>query len=201
MKKKKENDILRCVMNSLLRLEFFKSLGFPSKESGMLFIKENDKIKKEIDEKVSELEDAKDNIIEYIKECIFSKYEDKKDVFLIKIKSERNEKLAEKKEAKKRVLKEEMREEILMELREEEKNKKIEKLRKKYVKGMPSISNDIKDRVECLEELFISVLSKVDSGDIDKDEMKVIEKLKDQVEKAVGVIIKVSDTLEKYKNE
>lgn len=193
--------IFCVVMNSLLRLDFFKSLGFPSKESGMLFIKENNKIKKEIDEKVSELEDAKDSIIEYIKECIFSKYEDKKDVFLIRIKSERNEKLAEKKELKKRVLKEEMREEILMELREEEKNKKIEKLRKKYVKGMPSINNDIKDRMEGLEELFISVLSKVDSGDIDKDEMKVIEKLKDQVEKAVGVIIKVSDTLEKYKNE
>jgi hypothetical protein len=28
-------------MNSLLKLEFFKSLGFPSKESGLSFINDN----------------------------------------------------------------------------------------------------------------------------------------------------------------
>ena len=192
---------LCVIMNSLLRLEFFKSLGFPSKESGMLFIKENKKLGKEIECKVEELEDEKYKIIESIKEDIFSKYEDKKEVFLTKVKSERKEKLEEKKEAKKRVLKEEMRDEILMELREEEKNKKIEKLRKKYMKGMPVISDDMKERVGCLEELFVSVLSKLDNGEIDKDEIKVIEKLKDQVEKAMSVIVKVSDTLDKYKNE
>lgn len=188
-------------MNSLLRLEFFKSLGFPSKESGMSFIKENKKLKSEIEEKVSELDELRDEIIENIKCDVFSKYEVKKEIYILKVKSERNEKLAEKKELKKRVLKEEMRDEILMELREEEKNKKIEKLRKKYVKGMPLISDNMKEKVGCLEELFVSVLSKLDNGEIDKDEIKVIEKLKDQVEKAMGVIVKVSDTLEKYKNE
>ena len=51
-------------MNSLLKLEFFKSLGFPTKEAGMSFIKDNPKLKKQIDEKVDEIDDLKYNVIE-----------------------------------------------------------------------------------------------------------------------------------------
>ena len=51
-------------MNALLKLEFFKSLGFPSKESGVEFINQNKNLRKEIEEKVEELEEARYEIIE-----------------------------------------------------------------------------------------------------------------------------------------
>jgi hypothetical protein len=185
-------------MNSLLKLEFFKSLGFPSKEAGMSFIKENPKLKKQIDEKVDEIDEMKYQVIEDIKEKVFPKYEDKKEIFLIKVKNERSEKLAYKKDLQKKALKEEMREEILKELREEEMDEKKNKLKKKYPKTIPVIDEDASDKLKSLENLFVSVVKKVESGDIDEDEIKVIEKMKDQIEKAVATIIKVSNSLEKY---
>lgn len=185
-------------MNSLLKLEFFKSLGFPSKEAGMSFIKENPKLKKQIDEKVDEIDEMKYQVIEDIKEKVFPKYEDKKEIFLIKVKNERSEKLAYKKDLQKKALKEEMREEILKELREEEMDEKKNKLKKKYPKTIPVIDEDASDKLKTLENLFVSVVKKVESGDIDEDEIKVIEKMKDQIEKAVATIIKVSNSLEKY---
>jgi hypothetical protein len=185
-------------MNSLLKLEFFKSLGFPSKEAGMSFIKENPKLKKQIDEKVEEMDEIKYQVIEDIKDTIFPKYEDKKEIFLIKVKNERSEKLAYKKDLQKKALKEEMREEILKELREEEMDEKKMKLKKKYPKTIPMIDEDVYEKLKNLENLFCSVVKKVDSGDVDEDEIKAIEKMKDQVEKAVATILKVSNSLEKY---
>lgn len=185
-------------MNSLLKLEFFKSLGFPSKEAGMSFIKDNPKLKKQIDEKVDEIDEMKYQVIEDIKEKIFPKYEDKKEVFLIKVKNERSEKLAYKKELQKKALKEEMREEILKELREEEMDEKKNKLKKKYPKSIPTIDEDASEKLKMMEEMFVNVMKKIESGDVDEDEIKAIEKMKDQVEKAVATIIKVSNSLEKY---
>ena len=185
-------------MNSLLKLEFFKSLGFPSKESGMAFIKENPKLKKQIDEKVDDLEEMKYQVIEDIKEKVFTKYDDKKEIFLIKVKNERSEKLAHKKELQKKALKEEMREEILKELRDEEMDEKKNKLKKKYPKAIPSIKEESTEKLKFLEEVFVNVVKRIDTGDIDEDELAVIEKMKEQVEKAVATIMKVSSVMEKY---
>lgn len=185
-------------MNSLLKLEFFKSLGFPSKEAGVAFIKENPKLKKQIDEKVDELDEMKYQVIEDIKDKVFPKYEDKKEVFLIKVKNERSEKLAYKKELQKKALKEEMRAEILKELKDEEMDEKKSKLKKKYPKAIPNINEESSEKLKSLEELFVNVVKKIESGDIDEDELAVIEKMRDQVEKAVATIIKVSNIMEKY---
>lgn len=185
-------------MNSLLKLEFFKSLGFPSKEAGMSFIKDNPKLKKQIDEKVDEMEEMKYQTIEGIKEGIFPKYEDKKEVFLIRVKNERSDKLAYKKDLQKKALKEEMREEIMKELREEEMDDKKNKLRKKYPKAIPSLDEDASEKLKSIENLFVNVIKRIDCGDIDEDEVKVIEKMREQIEKAVLVIMKVSGSLEKY---
>lgn len=185
-------------MNALLKLEFFKSLGFPSKESGMAFIKENPKLKKQIEEKVDEIDEMKYQVIEEIKDNVFPKYEEKKEIFLIKVKNDRSEKLAHKKDLQKKALKEEMRAEILKELMDEEKDEKKSKLKKKYPKAIPEIDEDSFEKLQGLEELFVKVTSRIESGDIDKDELKVIEKMKEQVEKAVAVILKVHNTMEKY---
>lgn len=185
-------------MNALLKLEFFKSLGFPTKESGMAFIKQNPKLKKQIDEKVDELDEMKYQVIEEIKDNVFTKYEEKKEIFLIKVKNERSEKLAHKKDLQKKALKEEMRAEILKELMDEDKDEKKNKLKKKYPKAIPDIDEDSFDKLQALEEMFVKVTSRIESGDIDKDELKVIEKMKEQVEKAIAVIIKVHNTMEKY---
>ncbi len=185
-------------MNSLLKLEFFKSIGFPSKEAGVAFIKENPKLKKQIDEKVDEIDEIKYQVIEDIKERIFPKYEDKKEIYLIKVKNERSDKLAHKKELQKKVLKEEMREEILKELRDEEMESKKSKLKKKYPKALPTIEEDVSDKIKGMEDLFVKVLKGIESGEIDEDELKVVEKMKDQVEKAIAIITKVHDTMQKY---
>lgn len=185
-------------MNSLLKLEFFKSLGFPSKESGMAFIKENPKLKKQIDEKVDSIDELKYQVIEEIKETVFPKYEDKKEIFLIKVKNDRSEKLAHKKDLQKKALKEEMRAEILKELKDEEMDEEKNRLKKKYPKAIPSIDEDASEQLKNMEDLFVKVMKRVKSGDIDEDELKVIEKMKDQVEKAVAVIIKVHNAMEKY---
>lgn len=185
-------------MNSLLKLEFFKSLGFPSKESGMVFIKENPKLKKQIDEKVDDLEEMKYQVIEDIKEKVFTKYDDKKEIFLIKVKNERSEKLAYKKELQKKALKEEMREEILKELCDEEMDEKKNKLKKKYPKAIPLIKEESTEKLKSLEDLFVKIVKRIDIGDIDEDELVVIEKMKEQVEKAVTIIMKVSSVMEKY---
>lgn len=185
-------------MNSLLKLEFFKSLGFPSKESGMSFIKENPKLKKQIDEKVDSIDELKYQVIEEIKESVFPKYEDKKEIFLIKVKNERSDKLAHKKDLQKKALKEEMRAEILKELKDEEMDEEKNRLKKKYPKAIPSIDEDASEQLKNMEDLFVKVMKRVKSGDIDEDELKVIEKMKDQVEKAVAVIIKVHNAMEKY---
>lgn len=185
-------------MNSLLKLEFFKSLGFPSKEAGVAFIKENPKLKKQIDEKVDEIDELKYNVIEEIKENIFPKYEDKKEIFLIKVKNERSEKLAYKKELQKKALKEEMREEILKELKEEEMDERKNKLKIKYPKIIPSINEDVYEKLQSIEDLFVNVVKRVDNGEIKEEELKAIEKMREQIEKATAVIIKVSNSLEKY---
>ncbi len=185
-------------MNSLLKLEFFKSLSFPSKEAGMSFIKDNPKLKKQIEDKVDEMEEMKYQMIEEIKETIFPKYEDKREVFLIRVKNERSDKLAYKKDLQKKALKEEMREEIMKELREEEMDDKKNKLRKKYPKAIPSVDEDASEKLKSIENLFVNVIKRIDCGDIDEDEVKVIEKMREQIEKAVLVIMKVSGSLEKY---
>lgn len=185
-------------MNSLLKLEFFKSLGFPSKEAGMSFIKDNPKLKKQIDEKVDEMEEMKYQTIEGIKEGIFPKYDSQKEIFLIRVKNERSDKLAHKKDLQKKALKEEMRDEILKELRDEESNEKKNKLKKKYPKAIPSVDEEASEKIKSMEELFVNVIKKIECGEIDEDEIKAIEKMKDQVEKAILVIMKVSSSLEKY---
>lgn len=183
-------------MNTLLNLSLFKSLGFYSKESGMEFVKQNPKLQKEIQVKVDELEEAKYLIVESIKDEIFSKYDDKKEVFLIKSKNERNEKLMYKKELQKKALKEEMKAELLKEIKEEEMDEKKKKMMKNYPRAIPMIDKSSISKIGELQDLFFKIISKVDSGDIDEDELIVIEKAKDQVEKALAVLLKATKTLE-----
>ena len=184
-------------MNTLLKLDFYKSLGFPTKESGVEFIKQNQKLKKKIEEKVDEMEEVKYQIIEDIRDNVFNKYEDKKDVFLIQVKGNRNEKIAHKKQLQKIALKEEMRAELLKEIKDEESNEQLEKFQKKYSKAVPVIESlDLKN----IEHLFINVLKKIDNDSLDEDDLKIVEKMKIQTEKAIEMLLKVTYTLNKLNN-
>jgi len=185
-------------MNSLLNLVFFKSLSFPSKESGMEFIKLNPKLKKQIDEKVNELDEAKYLITESIKEDIFIQYNDKKEVFLIKVKNERNDKLLHKKELQKKALKEEMKAELLKEIKNEEMDEKKSKIMKRYPNAIPVIEKVTLEKINELQDLFLDVVKRIDSGDIDEDELVIVEKTKEQVEKAIALLMKASKTLKSY---
>jgi len=188
-------------MNALLKLEFFKSLGFISKETGMEFIKQNPKLKAKIEEKAEELEEVKYQIIENIKEKVFSKYESQKDLFLVQVKSKRNEKLIEKKELQKKALKEELRAELLQEIKQEEKQEKSDKMKKKYPKAYPEIDNELLSKLPDLESLFNTVIKKIDNEDIDSDNIVLLEKQKLNVEKALEMLKKAMLIMEKLDQE
>lgn len=188
-------------MNSLLKLEFFKSLGFISKETGMEFIKQNPKLKKAIDEKIDELEETKYQVIETIKEKVFPKFDSQKEVFMIQVKGKRAEKLAHKKEVQKRMLKEELRAELLQEIKQEEFVEKANKMKKKYPKAYAEIDDEFISKLPQLDQLFNSVIKKIDSEDIDSDNISIIEKQKANVERAFELLKKAMSVLEKLNNE
>lgn len=188
-------------MNSLLKLEFFKSLGFISKETGMEFIKQNPKLKKAIDEKIDELEETKYQVIETIKEKVFPKFESQKEVFMIQVKGKRAEKLAHKKDLQKKMLKEELRAELLQEIKQEEKQEKANKMKKLYPKAYPEIDNELLAKLPDLESLFNIVIKKIDSEDIDEDNIVIVEKMKIQTERAFELLKKAMSVLEKLNDE
>jgi len=188
-------------MNSLLKLEFFKSLGFPTKESGVEFIKQNPKLKKQIEAKVDEIDEVKYQMIEEIKDKIFSKFESQKEVFMIQVKGKRAEKLAHKKDLQKRMLKEELRAELLQEIKQEDKQEKANKMKKKYPRAYPEIDNELLAKLPDLESLFNIVIKKIDSEDIDEDNIVIIEKQKANVDRALELLKKAMSVLEKLNNE
>lgn len=105
-------------MNSLLKLEVFKGLGFETKESGMRFVKNTRKLSEKINEYVEEYEENKYNIVESIK-CVFGKYSNEMEKFQSVEKMERKYRIEEKKKKSRDALKEQMRDEILNELKME----------------------------------------------------------------------------------
>lgn len=185
-------------MNLLLKLDVFKSLGFATKSSGIDFVNENIKLKKFINEKIKKLDIIRSDIIDEIKDEINIKYKDNKSIFLSKMKDVQNEKKIYKIDIKKKMLKKEMREEILMEIKNEEYNKKRNKIIKNYSKSVPNINDDNIVNMIKLRDLFYDIIERIDNGDIDEDEIIVINKAKDQVEKAMLVLSKTMKTLENY---
>jgi hypothetical protein len=183
-------------MNSLLKLEFFKSLGFPTKESGVEFIKQNPKLKKAIEEKVDEIEETKYQVIETIKEKVFPKFDSQKEVFMIQVKGKRAEKLAHKKDLQKQALKEELRAELLNELQEEN-QEKANKMKKNYPKAYPEIDDELLSKLPDLESLFNTVIKKIDNETIDDDNIVIVEKQKANVEKALEMLKKAILVMEK----
>ncbi|HBS53634.1 MAG TPA: hypothetical protein DD806_06515 [Flavobacterium sp.] len=188
-------------MNSVLKLDFFKSLGFPSKEAGIEFIKQQPKLKRAIDEKIDELEETKYQVIETIKEKVFQKFESQKELFLLQVKGKRAEKLAHKKEVQKRMLKEELRAELLQEIKQEEKQEKANKMKKNYPKAYPEIDNELLVKLPDLESLFNAVIKKIDNETLDSDNIVIIEKQKANVERAFELLKKAMLVMEKLDNE
>ena len=187
-------------MNSLLKLEFFKSLGFPSKESGMEFIKQQPKLKLSIDQKVDEIEESRYQLIESIKEKIFPKFEYEKDIFIIQVNSKRTEKLAIKKDLQKQALKGELREELLQEIKQEDQIEKQNKMKKKYPKAYLLNDEKLIEQLKNVEKLFSSVINKIDNDTIKEDNILIVEKQKAAVEKAFEILKKVMVVMEKLNN-
>lgn len=185
-------------MEALLKLSFFKSLGFYSKEHGLQFIDENPSLKDKIEEKVCELDEQKYQTIEEIKNIIFPKYNVNKRVFIANMKKNRAEKVSMRKEMQKQAVKEDLKAELREELRNEQRLEKEENLKAKYSKAYPK---DIEFNAENINKLFISVINKVDNKELDKDNLIIIEKQRLQVEKAFDMLKKAIVTLEKLDQE
>lgn len=188
--KEKQKLWLPCVgemsekeIGNLLKLEFFKGQGFPTKESGMKFIMNQEKLNKKIVKRVNDMEEYKYNVIEKIKE-ICGKYGEEKEKYMKSVRSDRLLKLENKKEKTKSIFKEEIREE----LRNEEKIKRINELKKKYPDMIPDISNETQHILETLEQLFINAIE--NGGDLKK-----IALMKTETDKALEILAKVKKTI------
>jgi hypothetical protein len=167
----------------------------------MEFIKQQPKLKKAIEEKVDEIEETKYQVIETIKEKVFPKFDTQREVFMIQVKGKRAEKLAHKKDLQKQALKEELRAELKAELLQEEKQEKSNKMKKNYPKAYPEIDNELLSKLPDLESLFNIVIKKIDSEDIDEDNIVIVEKQKANVEKALEMLKKAMSVLEKLNDE
>jgi cytidylate kinase len=185
-------------METLLKLSFFKSLGFNSKENGLQFIDQNIKLKEQIEEKVCELDEQKYQIIEEIKNAVFPKYNVNKKVFISNMKKTRAGKISQKKEIQKQAVKEDLKAELLAEIKEEERLEKEQHLKKKYSKAYP---RPVEFNAENINKLFISVINKIDNKELSTNNLIIIEKQRLQVEKAFELIKKAIVTLEKLDNE
>lgn len=177
-------------MEKLLNLAFFLSVGFKTKTDGIAFLKQNPKLKKCIEEKVNEIEDVKEQIIDDIKEKLFPKYDSQKAMFLMEVKCNRIEKKNYKKELEKQALKNELRAELREEIKNEEIDENKMKLKKNYPNAYPIINNDLIEQLPNLEHLFNTVLKQIDNEDINTDQLSIVEKQKIQVEKALGMLKK-----------
>lgn len=188
-------------MNSLLNLALFKSLGFNTKTDGMEFINQHSKLKRQIMETVDELEETKYLILENIKNDIFPKYNDKKEIFIINIKNEHSQKLSDKKIMQRQLLKDsmkdELRNEIRAELEAEELDEKKIRLMKKYPNAYIEFSANLLEDLGNLENIFSSIIKKIDQNEIDKDIIQIIEKQKIQVEKSIYMLSKSIDIIKK----
>lgn len=170
-------------MEKLLNLAFFLSVGFKTKTDGMIFVKQNPKLKKCIEEKVNEIEDVKEQIIDDIKEKLFPKYDLQKAMFLMEVKCNRIEKNNHKKELEKQALKDELRSELREEIKNEEMDKKKIKLKNNYSNAYPIINNDLLEQLPNLEQLFSNVLKQIDNENIDADQLSIVEKQKFKLKK------------------
>jgi hypothetical protein len=170
-------------ISGLLKLDFFKGQGFPTKESGIKFIMSESILKKKIRVKANELEECKYNIIEDIKN-LFEKFEGPKDLFMKTIKADRAAKAEEKKQKAKEQLKSEMKDEIMKEIKDEEYSRRIMKLKIKYPEYIPEISLDAVHNLDILEQLFMKA---VENG----EDLKTVAKMKTDTEKALATLAKV----------
>lgn len=167
-------------LKGYLRLEFFKRLGFETKEDGMQFIDEQDKLKNNLEEKVHEIDEMKRGVLNEMSE-MFRSFEKEKYSFLKNAKEKRLANKEAKKEMKKNDIKNEMKEEILKEIEEERRRVELEN-NAKYCPELGDISADE------LKDMFLKVLK----TDCDK---KKLEKMKGDVEKGYKMIEKVMGLL------
>jgi hypothetical protein len=177
-------------MEKLLTAVWFKKIGFPSKMDGMSFIKSQKKLVKFMDEKTDEVEEFKYQKVAEFEEY-FEKFEKEKSVFLVGVKEKQKERIQQKKDIQKQSLKEEMRAEILKEITEEENQKN-------YPKVFPIYDKEEVSLYVTLDEMFSSAIKKMKRGELNKAEIKQLEKLKEQAEGAFATLSNVCKTLKEY---
>ncbi|MEO9258019.1 MAG: hypothetical protein ABI207_06530 [Crocinitomicaceae bacterium] len=165
-------------MNSLLKLEVFKSLKFETKEAGMRFIKENKKLSICIQEEIDNLDEVKYNCIENIK-VLFDEepIAGKLSKFLMKEKMERQYRIENKKVMQREILKESLREEIMNEM-------KISQYSDVYPNFKEISIGDIKSK-----------FNEIVDQKLNEKQRKKLMKAKDEMEKAIMIMEHVNEML------
>lgn len=184
-------------MDKLLSAQWCKSQGFPTKMDTMAYINSHDKLKTFLDKKSEEIDEYRCEKVGEFEEY-FDKFDQDKQVYLIRVKDAQKERILNKKELQKKAMKEEMREEILREIKEEEDNKNLMIIKEKYAEMYPSYDKDKMSEMVDIDILFRNAINKMKESELSDSEIEDIKKMKDQVEKAFSMLTKVSKKMSKY---
>jgi hypothetical protein len=195
IKKLKFNWTLRVIvikqqtMDKYLRFDFFKRQQFPTKTDGLEFIETCPKLKKLMVKMHTDIEEYKENKIDEF-ETSFEKFSETKQVFLLKVKEKRLERVQAKKEIEKVALKNELRAELLREL-EEEKEKEL------------AMENEEFYPVYCKEKFNLDLDKKFamvikTKGKLNSKQTEELKVMKKETEKAFALLVKIDNKLEKY---
>lgn len=174
-------------MEKIMKVEFFKSLGFNTKTDGIAFIKTIPEITEKLTEIDSELVQFHEQKLEDIEE-LMDKYEKEKKEFIKECKSRSKNKTLEKskkiREEEMSRLKQEAREEVLQEMKKE----KEELLSVKYSKFIVNFSSEQFRELATIPDLMTKFISKLDNGTV------VLEP--ENKERVVGIVQSVNSKLE-----
>ena len=175
-------------MEKMIRYEFFKKLGFPTKMDGIAFIKANTDLQKKMNKIGNSIEEYKNMKMEEFEEY-FGKYSKEKKMFLAGVKDKIKGRKDEKKEIQKELLKKELKEEIMREIEEKE-NETLSKNAEMY----PVYDKECD--IMAIDKKFAKVIR--NKSEMSKKEITEIKELKKKTEEAMKLLNKINNRLDKY---
>lgn len=173
----------------MIKYEFFKKLGFPTKMDGVAFVETMPELQKKMNKIGQSIEEYKNTKINEFEES-FSKYSRERKMFLEGCKEKIKERKEEKKEIQKELIKNDLRQEIMQELQEEKEKEVVYK----NVNMYPVYDKNV--NLMFIDKKFAKIIK--NKNELSKKQIAEIKELKKKTEEAMNLLIKINDRLDKY---
>jgi hypothetical protein len=176
-------------MEKMIKFEFFKRLGFPTKMDGIAFVETIPDLQKKMNKIGQSIEEYKNDKMDEFEEY-FEKYNKEKKMYLMGVKDKIKERKETKKELQKEVMKKDLKEEIMREM-EEEKEMEITNANG----DMYPIYDKESDIME-IDKKFARLIR--NKGSLTKKQIAEIKALKKKTEETMEILNKISKKLDSY---